>query len=98
MTIPELVALQRQAFMLNHPYSVEERVEALELLREGILRREQEIYQALEQDLGKSLLHFGCGYIHAGMTSIAGVADTGQHIRDGISDLHKCSPLQEVWG
>ena len=54
MTIPELVALQRQAFMLNHPYSVEERVEALELLREGILRREQEIYQALEQDLGKS--------------------------------------------
>ena len=47
MTIPELVALQRQAFMLNHPYSVEERVEALELLREGILRREQEIYQAL---------------------------------------------------
>lgn len=54
MTIPELVALQRQAFMLNHPYTVDERLEALELLREGILRREQEICQALEQDLGKS--------------------------------------------
>lgn len=54
MTIPELVSLQRQAFQMNHPYPVEERLEALELLREGILRREKEIFQALEQDLGKS--------------------------------------------
>ena len=43
----------------------------------------------IEQDLGNSLLHLGCGYIHTGMTSIASVADTSQHIRDRISDLHK---------
>lgn len=53
MTIHELVVLQRTSFRRNHPYSVDERIIALERLQEAIRRREGEIAHALQQDLGK---------------------------------------------
>jgi len=53
MTIHELVDLQRSAFYRVNPYSVEDRLAALELLRDAMLRREADIYRALEEDLGK---------------------------------------------
>lgn len=53
MTIHELVVLQRSAFEKNHPYSVDERLIALERLQEAIRLREREISHALHQDLGK---------------------------------------------
>ena len=53
MTIHELVDLQRSVFYWVNPYSVEDRLAALELLRDAMLRREADIYRALEEDLGK---------------------------------------------
>ena len=53
MTIHELVDLQRSVFYRVNPYSVEDRLAALELLRDAMLRREADIYRALEEDLGK---------------------------------------------
>lgn len=53
MTIHELVQLQRDAFDRMHPYGVDERLDALERLREAILRKENEICAALSRDLGK---------------------------------------------
>ena len=53
MNIHELVDLQRSVFYWVNPYSVEDRLAALELLRDAMLRREADIYRALEEDLGK---------------------------------------------
>ena len=53
MTVHELVVLQRNSFARNHPYSVDERIIALERLQEIIQRREGDICHALQQDLGK---------------------------------------------
>ncbi|MBQ4639255.1 MAG: aldehyde dehydrogenase [Clostridia bacterium] len=53
MTIHELVVLQHNSFRRNHPYSVDERIVALERLQEAILSREAEITAALQYDLGK---------------------------------------------
>lgn len=54
MTIHDLVEMQRAAHRINHPYSVDDRIEMLEVLRSAILDREQAICAALESDLGKS--------------------------------------------
>ncbi|MBQ6951752.1 MAG: aldehyde dehydrogenase [Clostridia bacterium] len=53
MTIHELNILQHNAFAQNHPYTVDERIVALERLLEAITLREQEIIAALQYDLGK---------------------------------------------
>lgn len=54
MTIHELVEMQRSAHLLHKPYTVDQRIQMLEILRAAILDREELIYAALEQDLGKS--------------------------------------------
>ena len=54
MTIHELVALQRSAFLQNRPYPVENRLDQLEMLKKAIQKREDLICAALRQDLGKS--------------------------------------------
>lgn len=54
MTVHELVVLQRNSFARNHPYSVDERIIALERLQETLRRREGDICLALNHDLGKS--------------------------------------------
>lgn len=53
MTIHDLVLLQRRAFLSGPLLSVNERLDMLDGLREAILNRENAIYAALEQDLGK---------------------------------------------
>ena len=53
MTIHDLFRMQRQAFWAHAPDSIEERVEMLERLQDAIQRREGQISQALESDLGK---------------------------------------------
>ncbi|MBR3904167.1 MAG: aldehyde dehydrogenase [Clostridia bacterium] len=53
MTIHELNILQRNSFSRNHPYTVDERIVALERLQDAIIKRETEILAALHQDLGK---------------------------------------------
>ncbi len=55
MTIHELVVLQHNSFRRNHPYSVDERIIALERLQEAIHNREEEIAAALQHDLGKCM-------------------------------------------
>ncbi len=53
MTIHELVVLQRNSFLRNHPYTVDERIVALERLQESIRHRQNEIAAVLKQDLYK---------------------------------------------
>ena len=53
MTIHELNILQRNSFSHNHPYTVDERIVALERLQDAIIKRETEILAALHKDLGK---------------------------------------------
>ena len=42
----------------------------------------------VQKDLGDGLLHFGRGHVHGLMLGRTGVADAGQHICDGVGDLH----------
>ena len=53
MNIHELVELQRSSFQALQPSPVEERLDQLEMLKNAILQREDEICAALESDLGK---------------------------------------------
>ena len=43
----------------------------------------------IQQDLRDGLLHIGRGDVHGVMLGVVRVADTGQHIRNGIGDLHE---------
>lgn len=54
MNISEIVDRQKQYFSTGATLSIEDRKKALLRLREGILRREKQIYEALQTDLGKS--------------------------------------------
>ena len=42
----------------------------------------------VQQDLSDALLHVGSGNIHGLVLGIVGVADTGEHIGNRISDVH----------
>ena len=53
MNIHELVELQRSSFQALQPSPVDERLDQLEMLKNAILQREDEICAALESDLGK---------------------------------------------
>ena len=44
----------------------------------------------LEKNFGDGLLHLGIRDVHGFVPSAASVADAGQHIGDGIGDLHLC--------
>jgi aldehyde dehydrogenase (NAD+) len=52
-SIPDALAAQRAFFAGGQPRAVAFRVQALRRLRESFVRHEEDIYQALEQDLGK---------------------------------------------
>lgn len=54
MNLSELAEKQREYFSTGKTFAVEERKKALLKLREGIIRREKEIFDALGADLGKS--------------------------------------------
>lgn len=54
MNLSELAEKQREYFSTGKTLAVEERKKALLKLREGIIRREKEIFDALGADLGKS--------------------------------------------
>lgn len=54
MNLSELTEKQREYFSTGKTLAVEERKKALLKLREGIIRREKEIFDALGADLGKS--------------------------------------------
>ena len=53
MTIHELVNMQRRAFYQSQPYPVENRLDQLEMLKRTIESREDQIFAALQKDLGK---------------------------------------------
>lgn len=55
MNLSELAEKQREYFSTGKTLAVEERKKALLKLREGIIRREKEIFDALGADLGKSV-------------------------------------------
>ena len=86
MTVHELVVLQRNSFAKNHPYSVDERIIALERLQEIIQRREGDICHALQQDLGKCPEE---GY----MTEVGMVLS---EIRHFIRHLHRWAAPKKV--
>ena len=44
----------------------------------------------IQQDLSNALLHVGGGNVNGVVTGTVGVADTGQHIGNRISDVHTC--------
>jgi len=44
----------------------------------------------IQQDLSDALLHVGGRDVNGLMLGIVGVADTGQHIGNRISDVHTC--------
>ena len=46
----------------------------------------------VQQNLGDGLLHVGSGDIHGVMLGVVRVADAGEHIRNGIGDLHETLP------
>lgn len=54
MTIEEITDAQRKFFATDATKSVDYRLQALSRLKAGLLRREQEIYGALHDDLNKS--------------------------------------------
>lgn len=54
MNLSELAEKQREYFSTGKTLAVEERKKALLKLREGIIRREKELFDALGADLGKS--------------------------------------------
>ena len=54
MNIPEIVERQKQYFATGATLPIEGRKKALLRLRDGIVRREAKIYEALYADLGKS--------------------------------------------
>lgn len=86
MTVHELVVLQRNSFARNHPYSVDERIIALERLQEIIRRREGDICLALQQDLGKCPEE---GY----MTEVGMVLSEINHV---IRHLHRWAAPKKV--
>ena len=86
MTVHELVVLQRNSFARNHPYSVDERIIALERLQEIIQHREGDICLALQQDLGKCPEE---GY----MTEVGMVLS---EIRHFIRHLHRWAAPKKV--
>lgn len=86
MTIHEIVIMQRNAFQRNHPYSVDERIIALERLQEAIQLRERDISLALQQDLGK-------GKTESYMTEIGMVK---AELSCAIRKLHRWAAPQRV--
>ena len=46
----------------------------------------------VQQNLSDALLHVGSGDIHSVMTGTVCVADAGEHIRNGVSDMHSVNP------
>ena len=46
----------------------------------------------VQQDLGNGLLHVGCGDVDGVMLGVVRVADTGEHIRNGIGNVHRVIP------
>src|SRR5699024_7974147 len=46
----------------------------------------------LQQDLRDGLLHVGRGDVHSVMLGVVRVADAGEHIRNGIRDMHESLP------
>ena len=54
MTIEELIKKQQEYFAAGKTYELEQRIQALNRLEQGILNCEQELYAALKKDLGKS--------------------------------------------
>ena len=46
----------------------------------------------IQQDLSNALLHVGGGNVNGVVTGTVGVADTGEHIRNGIGDMHSVNP------
>ena len=52
------------------------------LLDEGYIKN-------FQQDLRDGLLHVGRGDVHGVMLGVVRVADAGQHIRNGIGDVHE---------
>ena len=49
-----------------------------------------------QKDLSDSLLHLGSGDVNSVVLGGAGIADTGQHVGDGVGDLHFLSSLLEL--
>ena len=49
-----------------------------------------------QQDLSDGLLHLGSGDVNSVVLGGAGIADTGQHVGDGVGDLHFLSSLLEL--
>ena len=54
MTIEEMIKKQQEYFAAGKTYELEQRIQALNRLEQGILNCEQELYAALKKDLGKS--------------------------------------------
>src|SRR5699024_5911431 len=46
----------------------------------------------VQQDLGNGLLHVGSGDVDGVMLGVVRVADTGEHIRNGIGNVHRVIP------
>lgn len=86
MTVHELVILQRNSFAKNHPYTADERIIALERLQEALRKREKDIAQALQQDLGK-------GQAEGYMTEIGMVLSEISH---AIRHLHRWAAPKKV--
>ena len=47
---------------------------------------------------GNGLLHVGSGDIHGVMLCVVRVADAGEHIRNGIGNLHETLPPVKITG
>ena len=52
----------------------------------------------VEQDLRNGLLEVGSGDVDRRVLRVVGIADAGQHVRNGIGDLHVILLLIEVTG
>ena len=52
----------------------------------------------VQQDLRNGLLHVGSGNVDSGMLGAVRVADAGEHIRNGICDVHDSLPPFRVTG
>lgn len=92
MTVHELVQLQRDSFLSQPRFTVDQRRDQLELLYKAIRRWEQPICEALEHDLGKCP---GEAYLTEIGPVLSEISHAIRHLRKWSRPVRKHMPLSQ---
>lgn len=90
MNIPQTIEKQREFYNSNIPKNIDYRIKTLKKLKEGIIRNENKIEEALKKDLNKS--SFESYMCEIGM-SLNAITDTLKHIEKWTKTKKVKTPL-----